>query len=600
MATGLHWATAGRAGGRLDIDWSRPGRLDRVDPYFVWLSLTDLAGFAPPGSRDLLLPTLRYDSRRTPSFRTHARTLRKSHGLLSAWRNDEFRSELGLGVASETGQLAVARLQVPGTPAGFDRRQGGRRPVLGIIDYGCAFAHPSILRRDSGGQVLGTRLLALWNQGDSEPSGAKGNGHRPLRWRATGHPFSYGWETHRDLPATAGVDDLALDDYILQYTRDGRVVDDEACYRDSGYGAVMGRRATHGTHVMSMATGWPDPLARLEARPAGAPHDWDIVFVQLPRFIHGRQVTGLLRANVYDALRYIQTCAPKASDIVVNLSYGANAGPHDGSTVLEQAIDAYVRRHAGKRRFEVVIPAGNARDERMHLRAELEPGQAGRWTWRNLPDDPSDSFVELWLPDDPQVAVRIQAPGGDQPSCWLRPGQARVLQRDGRAVAALVAPHRASQSPRGRMVLLATRGTRPDGLPTAPYGGWTLEVANGSARPVTVQAWCERDNPAFGSGGVPRQARFDPCDDVSTDNTLNSIAHGQVPRVVGARWLLGGGVTPYSGRQANRPIHHAPGDEHPSLPGLSAAALFGSDTVRLNGTSVAAAAHTRRLIEGRS
>lgn len=598
MRSQLQWMPAGRPGGRLGIDWSAAGQLDHVDPYFVWLSLTDLAGFAPPGSRVTLLPALQHDPSQSPAHRTHARQLDEACRLPTLWQQAGFRSELGLGITNGTPGQATAWLRAPRTPEGFDRRQGSR-PVLGIIDYGCAFAHPSILRRDPDGRVLGTRLLALWNQGEMQASAAAANGRRPLRWRELGHPFSYGTEIHRHMPPQAGVDDLAPDDYIRQYLRDGRVVDDEACYRDSGYGSVMGRRATHGTHVMSVATGWPDPLARLQGREPAAPHDWDIVFVQLPRFINGRQVTGLLRANVYDALRYIHACAPRDRDIVVNLSYGGNAGAHDGRSVLEEAIDAFVHRKRGGRRFEVVIPAGNARDGRLHVRSTVQPGQVHGWTWRNLPEDPSDSFVELWLPDDPAVFVRLCPPAGG-PSPWLAPGQSQVLHRDGQPVAALVAPKKACQSPEGRMVLLATRATRPGAGPPAPYGGWCLEVFNGSHQPVEARAWCERDDPAFGSGGQPRQARFDASDAVSTDDTLNSIAHGRAPQVVGARWLRGNGDTPYSGRQGERPGHHAPGDEHPSLPGLPAAGLLGSDTVRMNGTSVAAAAFTRRLIEGRA
>lgn len=603
MDSHLQWMPADRPGGRLDIDWSAAGQLDHVDPYFVWLSLTDLAGFAPPGSRVTLLPTVQHDPSPSavpgPAHRTHARQLATARDLLADWKRPGFRSELGLGISNETPGPPTARLRAPETPAQFDRRKGGRRPVLGIIDYGCAFAHPSILRRGADGTVIGTRLLALWNQGELRASSAVTNGRMPLRWRELGYPFSYGTEIHRHLPPDAGIDDLAPDDYIRQYLRDGRVVDDEACYRDSGYGAVMGRRATHGTHVMSVATGWPDPLARLQGRLPASPHDWDIVFVQLPRFINGRQVTGLLRGNVYDALRYIHACAPRDSDVVVNLSYGGNAGAHDGRSVLEEAIDAFVSRKRGGRRFEVVIPAGNARDGRLHVQCTVAPGQSRGWTWRNLPEDPSDSFVELWLPDDAAVTVRLCPPGGE-PSPWLAPGQSQVLRRDGRVVAALIVPKKACQSPEGRMALLATRATRPDGAPVAPYGGWRLEVCNRSGQPVAARAWCERDDPAFGSGGQPRQARFDASDDVSTKDTLNSIAHGHAPQVVGAQWLRGGGDTPYSGRQNTRPAHQAPGDEHPSLPGLYASGLLGSDAVRLNGTSVAAAAHTRRLIEGRT
>ena len=187
---------------------------------------------------------------------------------------------------------------------------------------------------------------------------------------------------------------------------------------------IVGRRATHGTHMMDLATGWPSPLQHLDklAMPAPAePHDADIVFVQLPRHAQGRQIGGLLRANVLDAVRYIIDCTPPDRPAAINLSYGANAGPHDGSSLLEQALD-WQLQGAAQRRSEpvhLVIAAGNARDRNMHISAEVPSGGNTSFEWNNLPGDPSDSFVEIWFPPEASdFSVRVTPPGS-QASDWL-------------------------------------------------------------------------------------------------------------------------------------------------------------------------------------
>ena len=80
------------------------------------------------------------------------------------------------------------------------------------------------------------------------------------------------------------------------------------------------------------------------------------------------------------------------------------------------------------------------------------------------------------------------------------------------------------------------------------------------------------------------------------------LAHGKKTIVVGAS-VGHGSVAPYSStgpRQGKGRLPNvlAPAEESAALPGLAAAATLGSGTVRLNGTSVAAAVVTRFLLDG--
>jgi hypothetical protein len=501
------------------------------------------------------------------------------------------------------------------------QRAVGAATLLAFVDHGCAFAHRQFQCARHGRP--GTRVLALWDQADDAAAAALRGGRLPLAWQRPAG-FGYGRETLRDGGPVG--DALRLDEYIDQYRRAAGRIDEERCYAECGNGAAL-RPATHGTHMMDIATGHPSPLARLPHEPgaAAAPHEADIVFVQLPRAGRGRQLGGMLRAQVFDAMRYVLGLAGAQTRVVVNLSYGTYGGPHDGSSILEEAIDRLVAERAKPGRLDVVVAAGNAYDKKLHARARIEAGQTACFVWHNLPDDPTDSFVELWLPTDAaEVEVRVIPPGARAASGWLRPGQVTALRGDGDEVfATLVHARRTCQGRARRMVLLAVAPTRSDsGRRAAPYGTWQIELH--SDQTVTVRAWCERDDPGFGSEAWPRQGEFSqprlaPGDarvlaEIRSDDTLSSLANGQRSTIVGAV-VCGGTVAAYSstgplddgtpdapGRgqlPRRRPTVLAPAEENAALPGLAAAATLGSETVRLNGTSVAAAYVTRLLLEGR-
>lgn len=603
-------------------DWAA-GRLHHVDPYLVWFDITGFGGTSLlAGDR---LPMI--EERRGPVAQYATRL--RSVDDLAAFLDTEFgpggdveRFEVAPGIVNDNAGPESPGL-VDESVAGAVRPRGRRR-VVGFIDYGCAFAHRNFRRAGPG---LQTRVMAIWDQAGAVVPPRPPAGLGPLQWRVP-PDFGYGSETHRDSEWSTDPGCLPLNAYIKQFMRNG-AFDEEACYRHSGYAPVVNSHASHGTHIMDVATGWPNPLRKLSSLPPGKDgrHDADIVFVQLPRQVRGRSVGGLLRAHVYDGLRYIESCAAKDANVVVNLSYGGYAGPHDGSSILEGAIDDFLRTHrTASRRFDLVIPSGNARNRRLHARADLDAGKTATFKWNNLPDDSSDSFVEIWLPRQADFAIRITAPGGrpdDAP--WLTPGTAGSLLRpagssDGVPLAALVFPTRACQSDAGTMALLATGPTRLGaGRPAAPYGCWTIEVQNRSGASATVHAWCELDSPAFGTEDLPRQAYFSQDSGVDRSGTLNGIAHGLEPIIVGGH-ALDGDVAGYSGTGPGRgaapasrtrhvagngmsedrrgPEAVAPSDESALIPGLLAAAVIGTDTVRLNGTSVAAAVMTRRILDG--
>jgi hypothetical protein len=600
----LQWATAGI--GHLNIDWASLTH-QRFDPYLFWFdtmaqgmeinivvelvepikdndpaikALADSDWLVAPfykkhlGSYYLTASALKPDalSKLQEMLNKPNQTLLKRYELSVGFRNPDFRSD-----DPEAAISSIADVN---------------NNFIGFVDYGCPFLHGQL--RDEKGN---SRVRVLWDQSIDDDVG----------------PWTKQKAFQRGRTATRS----SLSKFAAAFK------DEETCYRASGYEAIQ-RFATHGAHMMDVATGFPSPLAHPLNR--GLQSSAPIVFVQLPRFTGQTQVSGLLRAHVLDALNFTAAHLKDGKRAVINLSYGSNCGPHDGSSILEQAMDELLARHLvdGKdeQRLHLVVPSGNALDTSTHAQLLVGSSQTGSLGWRNVPDDPSDSFVELWVDDACAIKVRVHSPGG-LVSPWVGADEAIQLEDAGnRSVACLISARRPCQSDRGSMVLLAVGPTvASKDRALAPYGEWRIEIQNAAASSTAVNAWCERDDPVFGNEAGPRQSQF--TDHIEKTGTLNSIAHGRRTIVVGGYDLHTAGASieegPISRMSATGPGRGLSGrDRHPSVPGtaakrgpevlapcslgfgdegIAAAAVLAGDQVRLTGTSVAAAAVTRYVVE---
>jgi subtilisin family serine protease len=172
-----------------------------------------------------------------------------------------------------------------------------------------------------------------------------------------------------------------------------------------GAGRVLGRRA------IDAALAAPDPYAALGYDPADADdgtgaHGTHVLSIAA-RLAPGAELIGVhLRGTdtrpddtlgdsvrLLEALRFVADRAAGAP-LVVNLSLGVHGGPHDGTTLVEQAIDWLVSSRPG---ISVVMSAGNYFDAGVHAEGRVAAGAHRDLRWDAPPRRASTpAELELW------------------------------------------------------------------------------------------------------------------------------------------------------------------------------------------------------------
>jgi Subtilase family len=477
-----------------------------------------------------------------------------------------------------------------------------RSPIVGIIDDGLAFAHERFQTPDRK-----TRIAFFWNQGYPKSE--------PMEKKVT-PAAGYGLEF-----AKKAVDDL------MKASESRGLVDEDLFYRKAGYLEVS-RYWAHGTHVMDLACGSdPDKVDQSSPR---------IICVQIqpPSRTTRDRSTGWLAIHVLDGLRYILHRAAKLAPpkmIVVNLSFGHIAGPHDGSSILEAAIEQLIDAYSGvdHQRLEVVVAAGNSLLARCHASFSLDPEKCKELDWRILPDDATPSFMEIWLRPEregelSEIKVEVTTPWGDSNKTLNPAPDTSYVHtwRPGDQVLGAVIRLRTVATGNAEMILLAVAPTQRlgQGEKAAPCGTWSVRIINcGDAR-VGVEAYIERDETPYGFPRRGRQSRFDDPnyvrfdkygrlkeDDAAEDpmsppleshikraDTINSIATGDRTVVIAGFRGSERATVKYSSE--GEPINAAATTEDSiTCHGVLAAGSRSASRVAMNGTSVAAPQITREL-----
>lgn len=645
----MRWQTL-PIGGFTGIDWSAANATDGVDPYLVWADITQLADDAAekrtalwiaielergvsvdqlrkaaPGMLDItpvyLAPAfsqLRFcTAQAKPAFFQAVQPGGTLRPLVK-------RVELGLAVASHD---APPSDKPPATDAQRPPRPPREKPsdkVVGLIDDGVALAHANFLHKGY------PRMVRFWRQDDH------GRGRVPAE-------FGYGHE----LTAADVAKAMAAHRYA-------GLVDESAVYTALGLSTLghewpKGRvqyhgldlSVSHGTHVLDLAAGPRKAKAQIANVPPdySAPPSWeragdaagecDIMAVQLDYQTVKDTSGGSLNVRVLDGLAYILSRCTAWQQVVVNISFGALAGPHDGSSLLEAAMEQLLELYRG--RLKIVLAAGNSYQLRTHANTCVAKKEQA-WHWRVHPADRTPSFVELWFQEDRQgVSLQVTSPAGAV-SPVVAFGNSQVLVDDGgQVVAAAIYPRRVACGEHGTCALVAVAPTFSfhDGEAVAPSGVWKLVMANG-ADPAVVDGYVERDDVVIGTRSGARQSHFedDPALDwrdqydmqakvddpkrptpIRRSGNFNTYATGRGTISAGGQRVADNSWAFYSpqlpdpdaerserARVVKVPDAWACSDESAAWPGLKAAGTRSGAVVRMEGTSAASPQVARKQV----
>lgn len=561
-----------------------------LDPYLVWGLLTDFSGTAVAGqpAEQVRLPMLvelnAVGARDRDAFGEAYRVPALYQSTVNA------RGDLGRFVSCSVpltqldallhdpcvkrAELSLCRL------AGWPAREAARpeaikplqikgmaestpRVVLGVIDDGFAFLHRGLL----------PRMGYLWDQ---NPPGA-----------AVAEP-GYGSELtpahFAALRQSAGDEDTTYELLAMGWN-----------------GQRYQPQRSHGTAMLGAALG-------LAPSQDDAP-ELPCVAVQLPEATLADTSGGALAAGLLDGLRYVLDRAkrlnPHGPKVLVNISLGIQAGPHDGSSMLERALAELVSLHGN---LGLMLAAGNCRRDDGHVQFLLPRKTPQRLRLRVLADATRHGFVELWLPKGMPLAsvqLSLNLPGGDRMTVTAGRYSVDPQQR-----AWLIFPEHTALAEERTLALLVIAPM------SATPGEWSLELQHDDEQAWDCHAWIHRDDQIYRRRS-PQGLRF--ADDgsglVQQLGTLNGIACGEAARpgrapspddwaslsVVGAYRSSDGAVAAYSSLGRTLGSRQGPdlllaADLGASTPGRPCLGTHSNVSQRAGGTSLASALATARQL----
>ena len=430
--------------------------------------------------------------RREDILRLHAmevvRSVKAPRLVLPGWDDDADAGGVRPGAPDEFG--------VDGAPAWGPDDQ--RRPdnlaatgagvLLAHIDWGLDVTHPDLRHPDGR-----TRVVALWDQGAAyDPARPNALGVRP-------HPSQRG---HRSRLAEH------------RSVRSARL-------RSA---PTSPRGGSHGTHTLGISGG-----NGRAGGPSGLAPRALLAFVDLStRRDLGSTDLGQ-SAALLESLEFLARLArePGLADgtapgdaaplrLVINASLGCQAGQHDGRTLTERAMDAFLLEAPGR---AIVQSAGNYFSHGIHASDVLRPGARHALRVEIGTGAATHHEVDLWYPGTDRFGCAVVPPDGS-PAIDAQPGHRAKITIAGRVVGRLY--HRIGDPNNGDNEITLFLDA------TAPAGTWRLNLEGVDVVDGRFHAWIER-----GPSGPFARARFADGDD-RPGTTTGTISNGW--RTISETW----------------------------------------------------------------
>ncbi len=497
--------------------------------------------------------------------------------------------------------------------------------IVGVIDSGIALSHARFRRLDGG-----TRFLSAWLQGGT--------------WREeSAVPFGRElFRTEIDQLMFRAVAAGTLDEADFDRRADASQFDDPRGDRR------LENNATHGTVVADLAAGYDLRQSHEDEHRRRLP----IIAVGLPPNTSMGASGNFLEFFALHAIEYIIDRADRiwracdlpeggAFPLIINLSYGLQAGPKDGQMLIERVIRK-INEESEKsgRPIRVILPAGNDLLSEGCAKFDFAENRIQTIDWRVRPEDQTPNFAELWSDAVPEkdtgpcvhpLSLVLQPPSG--PASDETPGedgQMNTLELDGEPVARIYCRRHYGDKDWYRMsyVLCTAPTLQPDRGVAAPSGTWSWKASsdNGGVGFAYVQSdqnltyggntgllatFAHPDFSTYDEFGRPIDvASYEP-NPVDTDNTppmrrrgtLNTIASLGEARVIGSYRESDGKPSIFSSAASNdavgdgrkAPTTLFPGEGGISRFGLMAAGSKSGSAALMSGTSFSTALATRAV-----
>jgi subtilisin family serine protease len=411
-------------------------------------------------------------------------------------------------------------------PAGT-AADGGKGVVVGVIDFGCDFAHRNFRRKDGS-----TRLLALWDQaGVAMP----------------GSPHGYG-RVYTQVEINAALKSANP-------------------YAALGYGPPVDPQGTHGTHVLDIAAG-----NGLGSTQSGVAPEADLVFVELAVRDIAFQGPEATRQVFGDSVQFIEAVGfvfETADDrpCVCNLSLGTNGGPHDGTTLAELALDGVVNEKPNR---AVVVAAGNSQLHGIHASGTVPGTGTHDIEWKQLADGGGE--IDLWYPGASRLEVTLIAPDGSSMGP-VAPGTNSPFQVSGNV--AVFVSNRIGDPNNGDnvMAIWVAEGLWP--------GTWRVRLRSTDGKAVDYHAWIERNDFKQASFMTPVNSHSLGSISTGADSIVVGSYNAHSPKLPISNFSSAGPTR--DGR--NKPEVSAPGQNV-----MAARSRTPAGVIRKSGTSMAAPA----------
>ena len=262
----------------------------------------------------------------------------------------------------------------------------------------------------------------------------------------------------------------------------------------------------HGTHVAGTvaSSGNALVLSGSQATPEhrGMAPEADIIIVKAGNGSYSN-------TNIINAMTYCGTVADnQGKPLVVNMSLGSNLGPHDGTSALDLAVDAFTDGTPSNGTLDpgtapnkiVVVSAGNNGGSVQHVSGTIPAATSDTTPWTVSSYSPQSGVVndyfatQTWFDTAGDVTVTVTAPNGTDTATLAASGTSAQVNQVNTPSGAIYLESGVSSENGDRYVDVQVydwedTSTSPLTEVTPDNGTWQIEFQNQGSTSITYHGW---------------------------------------------------------------------------------------------------------------